>query len=117
MLTNDDVKKLKEVLSTKDDLNQFRTEVKYEFDQFRIEVKQSFAKVVTLEEFDQFKVEIKQDMDGLRESIQGLAVSVDKLVKAVADMHQEYVMITGKIDRHEKWFQQIAEKLGMKLEY
>ena len=66
MLTNDDVKKLKEALSTKDDLNQFRTEVK-----------QSFAKVVTLEEFDQFKVEIKQDMDGLRESIQGLAVSLE----------------------------------------
>lgn len=95
MLTNEDIKKLKEVLATKEDL----------------------AKILTLEEFDQFKGEIKQDLDGLRESIQALTVSVDKLVKAVADMHQEYVVITGKVDRHEKWIQQIAEKLGLKLEY
>lgn len=64
MLTNDDIKKLKEVLATKEDL----------------------AKIVTLEEFDQFSAEIKQDLDGLRESIQSLTVAVDKLVKAVSDL-------------------------------
>ena len=106
MLTNEDIKKLKEVLPTKDDLDQFRTEMN-----------QNFAKVVTLDEFDQLKDEIKQDMDGLREMVQSLVVSVDKLVKAVADMHQEYVVITGKVDRHDKWIQQIAERLGLKLEY
>lgn len=95
MLTNEDIEKLKETLATKEDL----------------------AKIVTLEEFDQFRVEIKQDLDALRESIQSLAVSVDKLAKAVDDMHQEYVVITGKVDRHERWFHQIAEKLGIKLEY
>ena len=95
MLTDEDIGKLKEVLATKEDL----------------------AKIVTLEEFGQFSGEIKQDLDVLRESIQSLTVSVDKLVKAVADMHQEYVIITGKVDRHEKWFHQIAEKLGIKLEY
>jgi len=95
MLTNEDIEKLKEALATKEDL----------------------AKIVTLEEFDQFKDEIKQDLDALRESIQALTVSVDKLAKAVEDMHQEYVAITSKVDRHEKWFHQIAEKLGIKLEY
>jgi len=95
MLTNEDIEKLKETLATKEDL----------------------SKIVTLGEFDQFRGEIKQDLDGLRESVQALTVSIDKLVKAVADMHQEYVVITGKVDRHEKWFHQIAEKLGMKLEY
>ena len=95
MLTDEDIKKLKEVRATKEDL----------------------AKIATLEEFDGFKGEIKQDLDGLRESIQSLTVAVDKLAKAVADMHQEYVVITGKVDRHEKWFHQIAEKLGIKLEY
>lgn len=95
MLTNEDVEKLKETLATKEDL----------------------AKIVTLEEFDQFRGEIKQDLDALRESIQSLTVSIDKLAKAVGDMHQEYVVITGKVDRHEKWFHQIAEKLGIKLEY
>ena len=95
MFTNEDIEKLKETLATKEDL----------------------SKIVTLGEFDQFRGEIKQDLDGLRESVQALTVSIDKLVKAVADMHQEYVVITGKVDRHEKWFHQIAEKLGMKLEY
>jgi len=47
MLDNEDIKKLKEVLATKEDL----------------------AKILTLEEFDQFRVEIKQDMNMLRESI------------------------------------------------
>lgn len=95
MLDDKDIIKLKEVLATKEDL----------------------AKILTLEEFGQFKKEIKQDIDGLREILQSLVVSVDKLVKAVADMHEEYVMITGKMDRHEKWIQQIADKIGIKLEY
>jgi len=34
------------------------------------------------EEFNQFKGEMKQDLDALRESIQSLTVSVDKLAKA-----------------------------------
>jgi len=95
MLTDEDIKKLKGVLAAKEDL----------------------AKIVTLEEFGQFSGEIKQDLDALRESIQSLTVSVDKLTKAVADMHQEYIVISSKVDRHEKWFQQIADKLGIKLEY
>lgn len=47
MLTDEDIKKIKEVLATKEDL----------------------AKILTLDEFGQFKNEIKQDMDGLREPI------------------------------------------------
>ena len=95
MLTNEDIKKLKETLATKEDL----------------------AKIVTLEEFDQFRKEVKQEFSELREVIQALTVSVDKLAKAVEDMHQEFMAITAKVDRHEKWIKQIAEKLGLKLEY
>ena len=95
MLTDEDVKRLKEVLATKEDL----------------------AKIVTLEEFGQFKVEIKQDFDALRESIQALTISVDKLVKAVDDLRTDYAAITNQVNRHEKWFQQIAGKLGIKFEY
>jgi len=61
--------------------------------------------------------DLRQDIDGLRETVQSLVVSVDKLAKAVADMHQEFVMIIAKVDRHEKWIMQLAEKLGVKLEY
>lgn len=30
---------------------------------------------------------------------------------------QEMVMLSHKVDRHEKWIKQLAEKLGIKLEY
>lgn len=82
MLTNEDIKKLSEVLATKEDIK-----------------------------------DLKEDVDGLREMVQSLVVSVDKLVKAVSDLKTEYAAITNQINRHEKWIEQIADKLGLKLEY
>jgi len=32
-------------------------------------------------------------------------------------MRKEYTAIAAKINIHEKWIHQIAEKLGIKLEY
>ena len=61
--------------------------------------------------------DLKQDIGGLREAVQSLTVSVDKLVKAVSDLKTEYAAITNQVGRHEKWFHQIAEKIGIKLEY
>ena len=60
--------------------------------------------------------ELKENVAGLRESVQALTISVDRLVKSVDDLRKEYVAVTAKVDRHEKWIQQIAEKLGVKLE-
>jgi uncharacterized coiled-coil DUF342 family protein len=61
--------------------------------------------------------ELKEDISGLRESVQALTISIDKLAKVVEDLHQEFTAIAAKVDRHEKWIQQIAQKLGIKLEY
>lgn len=61
--------------------------------------------------------DLKQDVDSLKESVQSLIISVDKLVKAIDDLKTEYLAVTNKIDRHEKWIHQLAEKLGIKLEY
>ena len=61
--------------------------------------------------------DLRQDVNGLRESVQALTISVDRLVSAVSDLKTEYAAITNQIDRHEKWLHQIAEKLGIKLEY
>ena len=58
MLTNEDIKKLKEVLSTKEDFGQLRTEMN-----------QNFAKVVTLDEFGQFKDDIKHDIPSKRQEV------------------------------------------------
>jgi hypothetical protein len=82
MLDQEDIKKLVEVLATKEDVK-----------------------------------EIRDDVDGLRESIQFLTTSIDSLVKGISDLKTEYVSITSQMDRHEKWFQKIAQKLDLKLEY
>jgi uncharacterized coiled-coil DUF342 family protein len=82
MLTDEDIKKIIEVVATKEDIR-----------------------------------ELKEDISGLRESVQALTISIDKLAKVVEDLHHEFIAITAKVDRHEKWIQQIAQKLGIKLEY
>ena len=52
----------------------------------------------------------KDDFDNLMTSVDGYAKKADAYF-------QEMVMLSHKVDRHEKWIQQIAEKLGVKLDY
>lgn len=99
MLDEKDIEKLKKILATKEDMNNLYTALLYR------------------EEFEIAKNEIKNDINGLREMIQVLVVSVDKLVGAIDDLKQEYAMVAHQITRHEKWIKQIAEKVGIKLEY
>jgi len=61
--------------------------------------------------------ELREDINGLREMVQTLVVSVDRLVAAVDKLNTEYAAIINQVDRHERWIQQLAEKLGVKLEY
>ena len=108
MLDDKDVQKLKEELATKKDLEMLVT--KEDLEKFSIRAFQTFA---TKEEI----IGLKEEVANLRENIQALTVAVDKLAKSVEDFRQEYIAITSKVDRHEKWIRQIAEKLGIKLEY
>ncbi|MBU1091947.1 hypothetical protein KKA27_03760 [Patescibacteria group bacterium] len=117
MLTNEDVKKLKETLATKEDLKSFATKkdlksfaTKKDLDTFKSELIEIFP---TREEFE----EIKDGLDSLREILQGLAVNVDKFIGITADLKQEYAMMNTQTDRHEKWIKQIADKVGVQLKY
>lgn len=60
--------------------------------------------------------ELRDDVSGLREIVQSLAVSVDKLVKATESLQQEYSLIVSEIKLHEAWIRQIAEKVGVRLQ-
>ncbi len=82
MLTSEDIKKIVEVVATKEDIK-----------------------------------DLEQDIDGLRESVQALVLSVDKLVKSLDRLETEYAAITNQISRHEKWIQQLAQRLNVKLGY
>ena len=54
--------------------------------------------------------ELKENFDLLQKSVDAYAVKADKYF-------QEMTMLSEKVNRHDKWLLQIAEKLGLKLEY
>lgn len=64
----------------------------------------------TKEDFEAFREE-------MRESFSDLETSVDAYAKKADTYFQEMLILSHKVNRHEKWIQQIAERLGIKLEY
>ena len=60
---------------------------------------------------------IDQRFDEMKKDFVNLQTSVDAYAKKADTYFQEMVMLAHKVDRHEKWIKQIAEKLGIKLEY
>ena len=57
--------------------------------------------------------ENKTDKSDFRE----LMTAVDAYAHKADAYFQEMVALAHKVDRHEKWLQEIAEKLGIKLKY
>jgi len=53
----------------------------------------------------------------MRKSFSDLQTSVDAYAKKADTYFQEMVALSHKVDRHEKWIKQLADKLGVKLEY
>ncbi|MFH1584898.1 MAG: hypothetical protein ABIB12_02095 [Patescibacteria group bacterium] len=62
-------------------------------------------------------IEIKREVSDLKETVHELVTAIDKLAKAVDDLRIEYSAMALQLNRHEKWIQQLAEKLGLKLDY
>lgn len=60
--------------------------------------------------------DIKEKM-ATKIEVNKLLDAVDAYMKQGEDYRQEMVMLAHKVDRHEKWIQQLAEKLGTKLQY
>lgn len=60
---------------------------------------------------------LRVDFSELKENVNILTTSADRLVGQESDMNQEGTMLTAKLHRHERWLLQVAEKLGIKLEY
>ena len=59
----------------------------------------------------------RDDFEGMREDFSKLQTSIDTYSKKADTYFQEMVLLSHKIDRHEKWLQQVADKLNLKLEY
>jgi uncharacterized coiled-coil DUF342 family protein len=63
------------------------------------------------------EVATKNDLEEIRKDFSDLQTSVDAYAQKADTYFQEMVMLSHKVDRHEKWIQQIADKLGVKLEH
>ena len=61
-------------------------------------------------------VDVREKM-ATKIEINKLLNAVDAYMKQGEDYRQEMLMLAHKVDRHEKWIKQIAEKLGVKLEH
>ncbi|NQU82476.1 MAG: hypothetical protein HQ539_00815 [Parcubacteria group bacterium] len=59
----------------------------------------------------------KDDFEELRKDFSRLETGVDAYAKKADTYFQEMLMLSHKVDRHEKWLQQIADKIGLKLAY
>ncbi len=52
-----------------------------------------------------------------KEDFLNLQTAVDAYAKKADTYFQEMVALSHKVDRHEKWLRQVADKLGINLEY
>lgn len=60
---------------------------------------------------------VEQRLDELKEGFDVLQTSVDAYAKRADAYFQQMVALSHKVERHERWLHQIAERLGIKLEY
>lgn len=102
MLEDKDIQKMKEVFPSKEDLRQ-------EFSDYTIKEMEIFATKEDLE-----KLVTKKEF---RNAVAGLHTAIDTYAQKADTYFQEMVALSHKVDRHERWFYQVAEKLGIKLEY
>ena len=115
MLDDKDIRKLKEVLATKKDLERFAT--KEDLERFATKEDLDERSNKLLQEIFSTKEDLEGFKDEVRKSFSGLHSAIDAYAKKVDDYAQEMIMLAHKVDRHEKWLHQIADKLGVKLEY
>ena len=106
MLEDRDIQKLKEELATKKDLEQFATKEDLEITSANL-LNEIFT---NRKDLGNFKKEMQKSFSDLQSS-------VDAYAKKADTYFQEMVMLSHKVDRHEKWIKQLAEKLGVNLEH
>ena len=90
-------------------------------DQKFTNIDEKFVKVdgrfISLPEIFITKTDLENFRDEYRKDFSNLQTSVDIYAHKADTYFQEVVMLSNQNKRHEKWLLQIAEKLGMKLEF
>lgn len=66
---------------------------------------------------EEFRKEVTTSFEHVNARFDEVNKSFDQQAKLITDYHQEMLMLAHKVDRLERWIQQVAEKTGVKLEY
>ena len=78
-------------------------------------MKEDFSELI--EYLDGKFKKVENDFSELKSNFNTLQTSVDNYAQKADTYFQEMAMLTLKVNRHEKWLEKMAEKLGMKLDY
>ena len=70
-----------------------------------------------IQHIDNKFVAVDKRFDEIKTDFNNLFNAVDAYARRADTYFQEMVALSHKVDRHEKWLQEIAEKLGVKLKY
>ena len=60
--------------------------------------------------------ELKMDMKSVKETVSSHTTTLDAILKNTETAKTEKAAFKATIDRHERWFEQIAEKIHIELE-
>src|SRR4051812_23512519 len=108
MLDDKDIEKLKGIFLTKQGAEKFATKdfVKAEFDAFTTRAVQLFATKQDMQELNERVSKIEENVDKILTAVDGIAKNIDNM-EVPAMKHQ--------LSQHERWHQQIADHLDIKL--
>lgn len=58
---------------------------------------------------------VKDDLGLVKDTLSNLVTATDRLVGRTEMLNQEYLVLKDRDSRYERWFMQIAEKVGVTL--
>jgi len=85
------------------------------FDAIDAKLDRIIDSMVTQQEFRRYTEEANARFERIEHSIERLVTAVDKLRKSVDDLMLEYAVITKQMERYDRWFKEIAKKIGVEL--
>lgn len=80
-------------------------------------MKEDFSELIEYLDEKFTRIENQLETKAEKADVDKLSAAVDEYAKKADAYFQEMLMLAQKVDRHEKWLHQVAEKLGIKLEY
>ena len=66
---------------------------------------------------EQFRSEVESKFEEAKKERDQIRGDVAELGAQIRDYHQELLMLSNKVERLERWIQQIAQETGVKLDF